>query len=116
MAEEVVQHSRHPLGAPFAGVTAAMRTPQVLHGPQSGRMPSQRGAVSSALCIPLVTAADTLVGIRQWWLPESLRSTSIEMIRLALAQMVASGELRRETLGDGSHLYALPRAQGTGTP
>jgi len=61
-------------------------------------------------------AADTLVGIRQWWLPESLRSTSIEMIRLALAQMVASGELRREALGDGSHLYALPRAQGTGTP
>lgn len=55
-------------------------------------------------------AADTPVGIRQWWLPESLRGTSIELIRLALADMVASGELRCDVLSDGSRLYALARS------
>lgn len=55
-------------------------------------------------------AADTVVGIRQWWLPDSLRSTSIELIRLALAEMVANGELRCDVLPDGSRLYALARS------
>lgn len=52
-------------------------------------------------------AADTLVGIRQWWLPETLRSTSIELIRLALTELIAAGELRCDTLPDGTRLYSL---------
>lgn len=51
-------------------------------------------------------AADTLVGIRQWWLPESLRSTSMELIRLALAELVATGEMRCDALPDGTRLYS----------
>ena len=54
-------------------------------------------------------AADTLEGIRHWWLPESMRSTPIEMLRLALAEMLEDGELRCEALSDGSRLYALSR-------
>jgi len=52
-------------------------------------------------------AADTLVGIRQWWLPETLRSTSIELIRLALMELIATGELRCDALSDGTCLYSL---------
>ncbi len=51
-------------------------------------------------------AADTLVGIHQWWLPESLRSTSIDLIGLALAQMVIIGEIRCDTLSNGTRLYS----------
>lgn len=62
-------------------------------------------------------AADTPLGIRQWWLPDPLRSTPIELIRLALAKMEASGELRCEALSDGSRLYALARSpSGTESP
>ena len=60
-------------------------------------------------------AADTLVGIRQWWLPESLRSTSMELIRLALAELVATGEMRCDTLPDGTQLYSrAARAKPSG--
>lgn len=56
-------------------------------------------------------AADTPVGIRQWWLPESMRSMPIELLRLALARMAASGELRCQALSDGTRLYALARSE-----
>jgi hypothetical protein len=53
-------------------------------------------------------AADTPTGIRQWWLPDRLRSTSLELVRLALEEMVANGELRYDTLLDSTRLYSLP--------
>lgn len=52
-------------------------------------------------------AADTLVGIRQWWLPEVLQSMSMELIGLALTEMIAAGEVRCDTLPDGTRLYSL---------
>ena len=55
-------------------------------------------------------AADTLEGIRHWWLPDSMRSTPIELLRLALVEMLEGGELRCEALSDGSRLYALCRS------
>lgn len=67
-----------------------------------------QGAVRSYLLLH-PQAADTLVGIHQWWLPDFLRSTSIELIKLALTDMVTRGELRCDVLSDGSHLYALAR-------
>lgn len=51
-------------------------------------------------------AADTLIGIRQWWLPESQRGVSIESIRLALADLIATGEVRCDALPDGTELYS----------
>jgi hypothetical protein len=51
-------------------------------------------------------AADSLSGIRQWWLPEALREVEFEELREALAQLVASGEIQRSTLPDMSQLYA----------
>jgi hypothetical protein len=51
-------------------------------------------------------AADTIVGIRQWWLPEGLRDSSMESIELALAELVAANEVRSSTLPDGTELYS----------
>ena len=55
-------------------------------------------------------AADTVVGIQQWWLPESLRGVSTEQLRGALVELMASHEVRCTTLPDGSELYS--RAAG----
>jgi hypothetical protein len=51
-------------------------------------------------------AADTLVGIAQWWLPAAMRGTSMERLRLALAELIAAHEVRCTVLPDGSELYA----------
>ena len=51
-------------------------------------------------------AADTLVGIRQWWLPDRLRSADIDTIRSVLHDLVARGEMRRDVLPDGTWLFA----------
>jgi hypothetical protein len=51
-------------------------------------------------------AADTPVGIRQWWLPERMRGISMQQLRLALADLVADGEIRRTILPDGTELYS----------
>lgn len=55
-------------------------------------------------------AADTLVGIAQWWLPATMRGTSMERLRAALDELIAANEVRRTTLPDGSELYS--RAAG----
>ena len=54
-------------------------------------------------------AADSLVGIRQWWLPEALRATPLEPLREAIESLVAEGEMRRDPLPDGTTLYAGTR-------
>ena len=51
-------------------------------------------------------AADTLVGIAQWWLPAAMRSTSMERLRLVLAELVAAHEVRCTVLPDGTELYS----------
>ena len=51
-------------------------------------------------------AADTLVGISQWWLPVAMRGTSLELLRLVVAELVAAHEMRCTVLPDGSELYA----------
>lgn len=51
-------------------------------------------------------AADSPEGIRQWWLPEELRATPLELIRQAMQDLVASGDMRCSTLPDGTELYA----------
>jgi hypothetical protein len=59
-------------------------------------------------------AADSLSGIRQWWLPEVHRDVALEELRRALAQLVASGEVQRSVLPDRRELYA--RATPTDLP
>jgi hypothetical protein len=51
-------------------------------------------------------AADAVEGIRQWWLTEKLRATSIEELRAALATLVTSGEMQLRILPDGTEFYA----------
>jgi hypothetical protein len=51
-------------------------------------------------------AADTLVGIAQWWLPEVMRGIPLEILRRTLADLVASHEMHLTILPDGSELYS----------
>lgn len=50
-------------------------------------------------------AADGLVGIRQWWLPEHQRYVSVAQLREVLNDLVARGEMRSTPLLGGSELY-----------
>ena len=61
-------------------------------------------------------AADTIVGIRQWWLPEWLRDLSLEPIELALAELVAANEVRSSTLPDGTRLYSRAPSVDSSSP
>ena len=64
------------------------------------------------LCVALLRhlatypdAADSLEGIRQWWLPEALRVASLESLQQAVETLMASGEMRSRPLPDGTTLY-----------
>jgi hypothetical protein len=61
-------------------------------------------------------AADTPVGIRQWWLPEWLRDIPIESLELALEELIAAHEVRSSTLPDGRDLYSRAPPPVTHTP
>lgn len=63
LSEQVIRHARHPLGQPIAGLVAAMRAPQIVHGEHPGRAASQRGPLSSALSLPLATVGGNLMGV-----------------------------------------------------
>jgi hypothetical protein len=60
-------------------------------------------------------AADSLRGIRQWWLPARLRDVTLEELEQALAQLVARGEVQRSTLPGAGELYARSSATDKGT-
>lgn len=51
-------------------------------------------------------AADSPAGVRQWWLPQELQTIPLELIRQAMQELVASGDMRCSTLPDGTELYA----------
>lgn len=50
-------------------------------------------------------AADGLIGIRQWWLPEHQRYVSVAQLREVLNDLVARGEMSSTPLSSGSELY-----------
>lgn len=62
-------------------------------------------------------AADTLIGIAQWWLPESMRDISMDRLRLALIDLVAARHVRRTILPDGTEIYSRAEDEtGTADP
>lgn len=76
-------------------------------------MPAEMGQEIELLCDALrrylakhPDAADSLEGICQWWLPETLRGTSPVLLQTAMEALVVTGEMRRVLLPDGSELYA----------
>ena len=54
-------------------------------------------------------AADSLPGIRQWWLPTRLREVRSDELEQALAQLVTCGEMQRRALPGAGELYARRR-------
>lgn len=61
-------------------------------------------------------AADTIEGIRRWWLAPTLGAVSAEALDQALARLVESGHVQRDALGDGRFVYRLgPKGNLQGT-
>ncbi|MDH3289295.1 MAG: hypothetical protein OEP48_16440 [Betaproteobacteria bacterium] len=52
------------------------------------------------------SAADTLRGVMNCWLPAHFIGTEAKAVELAMEQLVAKGILRKSVLADGSVLYA----------
>jgi hypothetical protein len=52
-------------------------------------------------------AADTLDGIVNWWLPQQRYESACQRVQSALNELVAAGQLRRDTLPGGAALYTL---------
>jgi hypothetical protein len=72
-------------------------------------------AVREALCRYLrerPDAADTLLGIAQWWLPVAMQDIALDRVRQALAELIAAHEVRCTVLPDGTELYARAATGG----
>ena len=50
-------------------------------------------------------AADTVDGIRDWWLNDVVPKPTMDELQIAMDALVADGKIRRTTLIDGSTLY-----------
>ena len=50
-------------------------------------------------------AADTVEGIMRWWLGPELGCVPSDALEQALAALVASGHVVRDSLGDGRFVY-----------
>jgi hypothetical protein len=57
------------------------------------------------------SAADSVDGIRNWWLFQQLARYSHELVQQALDDLEKAGRVERSTLRDGSVLY---RKRGVG--
>lgn len=51
-------------------------------------------------------AADSVEGIRRWWLLEALAGATAQTVQAALDHLVASGSVRRVAVSGGAVLYA----------
>jgi len=56
-------------------------------------------------------AADSIEGIRRWWLPPSVVASAAD-VQAALDRLVAAGVLSRRPLPDRSTLYTRCRSDG----
>lgn len=50
-------------------------------------------------------AADTLEGVRKWWLGDLGRTGPVSRVQLALDQLMANGLLERRDIAGGQRLY-----------
>ena len=50
-------------------------------------------------------AADTIDGIRQWWVLHQIAQLSRERVQTAVEQLVENELIERVTLNDGRHLF-----------
>lgn len=56
-------------------------------------------------------AADTLLGIAQWWLPIAMQDIALDRVRQALTELIVEHEVRCTVLPDGTELYARSAAR-----
>jgi hypothetical protein len=57
-------------------------------------------------------AADTLIGVKRWWLPEPLQSVSVSELRHVMEDLILTNEVRRTFLPDGCELYSRAPSAG----
>lgn len=55
-------------------------------------------------------AADTLVGIRQWWLGRRFSDLPDSDVRTVLAELVRFGRISQTRLADGTEIYSRGRS------
>ena len=60
-------------------------------------------------------AADSIDGIRRWWLPAALQDESPILVEAAVGELVADGSLRRVVQEDGRVIYSSGRKPSTRT-
>lgn len=58
-------------------------------------------------------AADSLDGIRQWWLPRLRLQEASAQVEEAVQELLARGEVERQILPDGTVLYRRAKNDGT---
>lgn len=61
-------------------------------------------------------AVDTERGIREWWLQDRRPHASAEIVRAAIAALLAAGQLSIVDLPDGQVAYAASRVRMTRPP
>ena len=59
------------------------------------------------------SAADSLEGIIDWWLPQQRYETAKAVIQQALSDLAQQGIVEEVTLGDGIRLYRLAKPSET---
>ena len=57
------------------------------------------------------SAADTLEGITNWWVPRQRIAESIVLVRGALGLLEARGQIQRQRMPDGQIIYRLRREE-----
>lgn len=61
-------------------------------------------------------AADSAEGIRRWWLLRQRFDEAAEQVQRALDQLEAAGQVKRQTLPDGTVIYGAMAAPPTRRP
>jgi len=51
-------------------------------------------------------AADSVIGVRQWWLAGRFAEMSDTDVRRTLDALVAAGKMKRFRVGDGTDVYS----------
>jgi len=79
-----------------------------MHPPDSAHLPDDGDGVVAEVVRYLQAhphAADTIEGIRRWWLAPTLGAVSADALERALARLMESGHVQRDALGDGRFVY-----------
>ena len=80
---------------------------------QDGPPPAGVAAEVLGYLLSRPSAADTVEGIMNWWLPRQRYETERRKVEAALDELTARGLITKARLIDGTILYSRPRSDPT---